>query len=157
MLDIWNERAPRWRAALPLRLLVGYGFVAHGLAKWCAGPEEFGKLLQVIGTPAPGATAWIVMLLEIFGGIAIVAGLFVEIVSIPLIVSMLVAMFTIHIHYGYSSVHTIGLTAAGPVFGPPGYEINLLYVGALLTVAMIGSGPLSMDRWLSARRRSGRS
>jgi putative oxidoreductase len=97
-----------------------------------------------------------VMLVEIFGGLAIVAGLFVEIVSIPLIISMLVAMFTIHIHYGYSSVHTIGLTAAGPVFGPPGYEINLLYVGALLTVAMIGSGPLSVDRWLFTRRRSAR-
>ncbi len=156
MFDVWNERSPRWWAAVPLRLIVGYGFIAHGLAKWSAGPEKFGKLLQVIGTPAPGATAWIVMLLEVFGGAAIVAGLFVEIVSIPLIVSMLVAMFTVHIHYGYSSVHTIGLTAAGPVFGPPGYEINLLYVGALLTVAMIGSGPLSMDRWLFARRRSRR-
>lgn len=156
MFDVWNERLPRWWAAVPLRLIVGYGFIAHGVAKWSAGPEHFGKLLQVIGTPAPGATAWIVMLLEIFGGVAIVAGLFVEIVSIPLIVSMLVAMFTIHIHYGYSSVHTIGLTAAGPVFGPPGYEINLLYIGALLTVAVIGSGPLSMDRWLFARARTGR-
>lgn len=156
MFDIWNERSPRWWAVVPLRLIVGYGFVAHGLAKWSAGPAKFGKLLEVIGTPAPDAMAWAVMLLEIFGGLAIVVGLFVEIVSIPLIISMLVAMFTIHIHYGYSSIHTIGLTPMGPVFGPPGYEINLLYVGALLALALIGSGPLSADQWLRPRRRFAR-
>jgi putative oxidoreductase len=154
MFDTWNERSRRWWAVVPLRLTVGYGFIAHGLAKWDAEPEKFGKLLAVIGTPSPGATAWAVMLLEIFGGIALVAGLFVEIVSVPLIASMLVAMFTIHIHYGYSSVHTIGLTAAGPVFGPPGYEINLLYIGALLALALIGSGPLSLDRWIVGRRKN---
>jgi putative oxidoreductase len=152
MFEVWNARSPRWWAVLPLRLIVGYGFIVHGLAKWSAGPEKFGKLLELIGTPAPGAMAWVMMLLEIFGGLAIVVGLFVEIVSIPLIISMLVAMFTIHIHYGYSSVHTIGLTAVGPVFGPPGYEINLLYVGALLAVALAGSGPLSAEQWLIARR-----
>jgi putative oxidoreductase len=156
MFEVWNERSPRWWAVLPLRLIVGYGFIAHGLAKWSAGPEKFGKLLEVIGTPAPAAMAWVMMLLEIFGGLAIVVGLFVEIVSVPLIISMLVAMFTIHIHYGYSSVHTIGLTATGPVFGPPGYEINVLYVGALLALALVGSGPLSADRWLFARLGTGR-
>jgi len=156
MFDVWNEKSPRWWAIVPLRLIVGYGFIAHGLAKWSAGPAKFGKLLEVIGTPAPGLAAWTVMLLEIFGGLAIVAGLFVEFVSIPLIISMLVAMFTIHIHYGYSSVHTIGLTATGPVFGPPGYEISLLYVGALIALALVGSGPFSADRLLIDRRRSHR-
>lgn len=156
MFDVWNEKSPRWWAVVPLRVIVGYGFVAHGVAKWMAGPEKFGKLLHVIGTPAPGAAAWAVMLLEIIGGLSIIAGVFVEIVSIPLIVSMVVAMLTIHIHYGYSSIHTIGLTATGPVFGPPGYEINLLYIAALAAVALVGSGPLSLDRWLIHRIRSGR-
>jgi putative oxidoreductase len=64
---------------------------------------------------------------------------------------MLVAMFTIHIQYGFSSIHTIGLTQTGPIFGPPGYEINLLYVAALLALAVIGSGPLSLEAWLASR------
>ena len=40
-------------ALLPLRLVVGYGFLAHGMAKWNRGPDKFAKLLAVIGTPAP--------------------------------------------------------------------------------------------------------
>ena len=54
--------------------------------------------------------------------------------SIPLIVSMLVALFTVQLRLGFSSVNTIGLRPAGPVFGPPGDEINLLYIAALVAL-----------------------
>lgn len=148
MFDARKERTPRTWGLIPLRLIVGYGFLAHGAAKWMGGPERFGKFLHIIGAPAPIETAWLVMLIEIVGGAAIIAGLFVKFVSMPLIVSMLVAMFTVHIRYGFSAIHTIGLTPSGPVFGPPGYEINLLYIGALLALAFLGSGPLSLDMWL---------
>jgi putative oxidoreductase len=62
-------------------------------------------------------------------------------------------MFTIHVRYGFSAVNTVGLTPAGPVFGPPGYEINLLYMGALVALALAGPGALSVDGWLRSRRR----
>ena len=65
----------------------------------------------------------------------------------------LVAMFTVHVRYGFSSINTIGLTPAGPVFGPPGYEINLLYIAGLLALALIGPGALSIDRWRARARR----
>ena len=142
----------RW-ALLPLRLVVGYGFFAHGMAKWNRGPEKFAKLLTVIGVPAPGITARVVVGLELLGGLAIMLGVLVLLASVPLIGSMIVAMFTIHVHYGFSAVNTIGLTATGPVLGPPGYEINLLYVGALLALALSGPGALSVDGWLRSRRR----
>ena len=151
MIHTRTDGLRRGWALLPLRLIVGFGFLAHGLAKWSAGPRSFGKLLHLIGAPAPLETAWVVMLVEIVGGIAIVAGILVEIVSVPLIVSMLVAMFTIHIHYGFSSVHTIGLTATAPVFGPPGYEINLLYIAALLVFLVLGAGPISVDALVRTR------
>jgi putative oxidoreductase len=70
---------------------------------------------------------------------------------------MLVAMFTVHLRYGFSSVNTIGLTATGPVFGPPGYEIDLLYVASLVALALLGPGPLSVAGWLRGRGRGGRS
>ena len=130
----------RW-AVLPLRAIVGF-------AKLHRGPEAFGRLLHLIGVPYPVATAWMVTLLEIFGGLAILLGIFVVIASVPLITSMLVAMFTLHIRYGFSAVNTIGLTPAGPVFGPPGFEINLLYVAALLMLALAGPGALSLNDML---------
>jgi putative oxidoreductase len=148
-----SERAlaGQW-ALVPLRWIVGFGFLAHGLAKWNRGPEKFAKLLTLIGAPHPGVTAWGVTLIETLGGAAIMIGAFVLIASVPLAISMIVAMATIHVHYGFSSVNTIGLTATGPVFGPPGYEINLLYIGALVAIAVAGAGPLSVDAWRLARR-----
>src|SRR5258707_14301030 len=50
------------------------------------------------------------------GGLAIVVGAFVEIVSVPLIVMMLVAMFTVHLKYGFSSVNPIVLMELNPYF-----------------------------------------
>jgi len=50
------------------------------------------------------------LLLEIFGDLALLLGAFVTIVGVPLILSMLGAMFTVNIKYGFSAVNTIGLT-----------------------------------------------
>ncbi len=147
-----NEASARQWASLPLRLMVGFGFMAHGWAKWSRGPANFGKLLEQIGAPLSTATAWMVTLLEVFGGLAILAGVVVAIVSIPLIVSMLVAMFTVQVRYGFSSVNTIGLTPSGPLFGPPGYEINLLYIAGLLALILAGPSMLSVDRWVANRK-----
>jgi putative oxidoreductase len=92
------------------------------------------------------------MMLEVFGGLAIMAGVLAAIVSIPLIASMLVAMFSVQFRYGFSSINTIGLTPSGPVFGPPGYEINLLYIAGLLALGLAGPSALSLDRWRTRRR-----
>src|SRR4051794_30822020 len=138
----------RW-VPLPLRLIIGFGFMAHGWAKLSRGPSAFGKLLAQIGTPFPEATAWLSTFTEVLGGLAIFVGAFVEVVSLPLIVMMLVAMFTVHLKYGFSSVNTIGLTDEGPRFGPPGYEVNLLYIAGLVSLILGGAGALSVDHLLS--------
>ena len=154
---LWRAEITRDWSIVPLRLIVGCGFVAHGLAKWHRGPDAFAHLLGIIGVPLPTASAWLVTLAETFGGLAIVLGVGVAIASAPLIASMVVAMFSLHIHYGFSAVNTIGLTARGPIFGPPGYEINLLYIAALGVVAIAGPGPLSLERcWVrrTSRQRS---
>jgi putative oxidoreductase len=57
-------------------------------------------------------------------------------------------MFTINIHYGFSSIKTIGLTPEGPLFGPPGYEINLLYIGGLFVLMLLSSGKWSVGYWV---------
>jgi putative oxidoreductase len=147
MIDRWRpgSLASGW-ALLPIRLVIGAGFLLHGLAKWNRGPAGFGRLLEYLGMPMPLATAWMVTSLEIAGGVLLIVGFLVTILSIPLAVSMLVAMFTIHVHYGFSAVNTVGLTAAGPAFGPPGYEINLLYLAGLWALAASAPTPWSIDR-----------
>jgi len=141
----------RW-SLLPIRLVVGFGFLSHGLAKLGRGPEKFGKLLSLIGAPFPVPTAWMVTAVEILGGVALLCGAFVLIASVPLIASMVVALVTIHWHYGFSAINTIGLSATGPIFGPPGYEVNLLYIGALLALCLAEPSALSIDGWLFGHR-----
>lgn len=138
---------------VPLRLVLGYGFMVHGWAKWSRGPAGFARLLEQIGVPFPDVSAWVVTLLELFGGFAILAGALIAVVSIPLIVSLLVAMFTVHLKYGFSSINTIGLTPSGPVFGPPGFEVDLLYIAGLLVLLVNGPGKFSVDCALARRRR----
>ncbi len=145
---------PSWSqwASLPLRLVIGAGFMVHGWAKWSRGPAAFAELLKQVGVPLPLANAWLVTLLEIFGGLAVLMGAFVVVVSIPLLLSMLGAMFTVNIKYGFSAVNTIGLTPEGPQLGPPGYEINLLYIAGLVALILGGAGPLSIDSLRKRRR-----
>ena len=145
MFKMGNGVAWRQWAPLPLRLVIGYGFLAHGWAKLSRGPAGFAGLLEQIGAPLPEVTAWVSTLIEVLGGLAILVGAFVVAVSIPLIVMMLVAMFTVHLRYGFSAVNTIGLTADGPQFGPPGYEVNLLYIAGLLALILAGAGPFSIN------------
>ena len=132
-------------APLFLQLIIGFGYMAHGWAKLSRGPAGFEKLLIQTGVPFPHFTSWLVPFTELFGGLAILLGAFVTVISIPLILTQLVAMFTVQIKYGFSSVNTIGLTPNGPVFGPPGFEINLLYIAGLISLILTGAGIFSID------------
>ncbi|HMI59995.1 MAG TPA: hypothetical protein VK518_03780 [Puia sp.] len=61
-------------------------------------------------------------------------------------------MFTVQIKYGFSSVNTIGLTPNGPLFGPPGFEINLLYIAGLISLLLTGAGIYSIDLLRSRKK-----
>jgi len=143
----------RQLAPLFLRLAIGFGFMAHGWAKLSRGPEAFAKLLAIEHVPAPHFFAWLSTVTELLGGLAMMIGAFVGFAAIPLIATMLIAMFTIHIHFGYSAVKTIGLRPDGPIFGPPGYEINLLYIAGLLSLLITGAGKYSVDALIGRRNK----
>src|SRR5262245_40624514 len=48
----WSSRFPiaRW-APIPLRLIIGYGFLHHGVAKLSRGPDGFVTILHALGVP----------------------------------------------------------------------------------------------------------
>ena len=89
----------RW-APIPLRLIVGYGFMEHGVAKLSKGPDAFVAILHATGVPDPHLMAWLTILTELIGGFAVILGAFVAIVSLPMAAVLLVAMFTVHLPYG---------------------------------------------------------
>jgi putative oxidoreductase len=139
--------------AIPLRLIVGYGFLAHGWAKLLKGPDSFAAILQAIGVPAPHWMAWLTILVEIVGGLAILLGALVSWASIPMAVVLLSAMFTVHLRYGFSSIKILTVTPAGAQFGPPGYEVDLLYLACLAALVIGGPGPFAIDGIIRKRQK----
>ena len=86
-------------AALPLRLIVGYGFIAHGYAKIARGPVYFIDTLHALGVPWPGVMGWATILIEVIGGFAVLIGALIPLISAPLAAILLVAAVTVHLPY----------------------------------------------------------
>jgi putative oxidoreductase len=142
---------PQW-AAVPLRLIVGFGFMEHGYAKLVHGPSAFVSILHALGVPAAHVMAWVTILIELLGGLAVFVGAFVPLISVPLAGVLVTAMFSVHLPYGFSSIKLIGITPTGAQFGPPGYECDLLYLACLVALVLIGSGPFSVDGMFSKKQ-----
>jgi putative oxidoreductase len=138
---------PCWYA-IPLRLIVGGGFMQHGYAKLARGPDHFTGILHALGLFDPALLAWATILVEILGGAAVMAGLFIPLASVPMTIVLLVAIFTVHLPNGFSSIKLLAVTSGGAQFGQPGYETDLLYLCAIAALVLGGSGPLALDRLL---------
>lgn len=149
-MEAGRRSLAKW-SPIPLRLIVGFGFMQHGFAKLSKGPDAFSAIMQAMGTPAPHLMAWLVILTELLRGFAVLVGALVALTSIPMIAVLLVAIFTVHLPYGFSSTKLQAITPSGAKFGPPGYECDLLYVACLVALVVGGSGPWSVDGFISRR------
>jgi putative oxidoreductase len=154
---VWRTIWPRLQSwhALPLRLIVGYGFMEHGYAKLVRGPENFSAILHALGMPAPALLAWATIGTELACGLMVLAGFLIPLASIPMVAILLVAIITVHLPNGFSSIKLLSVDAAGAHFGQPGFETDLLYLACLVALVLGGSGPFALDRLLF-RERSGR-
>jgi putative oxidoreductase len=147
----WRETRAKFAPYAPilLRLIVGYGFLAHGFAKWSKGPEVFAGILQATGVPLPHVMAWVTIATEIVVGVAFLIGAFVPLVSIPAFILLAVAIFTVHLPYGFISIKLLSVSNGRAQFGPPGYECDLLYIACIVALALIGPTPWSVDKYRS--------
>jgi putative oxidoreductase len=132
---------------VPLRLVIGIGFVLHGQAKLARGPEQFADVLDALGVPLPHVAAWLTILVEIIGGLAVIAGAYRRATAVVLAGVLATAIVGVHWQYGFSSVRLIEITDAGARFGPVGYELALVYLAALAALAVGEPTPWSIDRW----------
>jgi putative oxidoreductase len=124
----------------------------HGYAKLARGPDDFINILHAIGVPVPFLLGWATILVELIGGLLILLGAFVPLAAIPMIVVLIVAIVSVHLPNGFSSIKLQSFDAAGAHFGPPGYETDLLYVAALIALCLGGAGPMSVDGLLNRVR-----
>ena len=132
--------------ALPLRLIVGFGFMQHGWAKLSRGPDDFIAILTALHMPAPALLAWATILVELVGGFAVFIGAFIPLASIPMAAVLLVAIVTVHWPNGFSSIKLQSVSPQGIAhFGQPGYETDLLYLAALIALVLGGPGPWSFQ------------
>ena len=139
--------------AIPLRLIVGYGFMEHGFAKLTKGPEWFATILLALHVPFPHLMAWLTILVEIFGGAAVLTGAFIRMASIPMAIVLFTAMFSVHLRYGFSSIKLMAITPTGARLGPAGYEPDLLYIACLVALVLGGSGPFAIDNLFPVTRK----
>lgn len=123
----------------------------HGYAKLARGPDDFAQILHAIGMPFSGLLSWATVAVELVGGLLIVLGGFVPVVTVPMAVILLVAIATVHLPNGFSSIKLQSFDGAGAHFGQPGYEADLLYLAGLMALCFGGAGPLSIDAALNRR------
>jgi putative oxidoreductase len=114
-------------AALPLELIIGVIFFAHGLQK-VGDPAGFAQ--RAIGG-IPLFLSFLVIAAELGGGLLLLTGLLVRLGALGHICVMLVAISQVHWGYGLS--------------GQGGFEFPLALLAAALALLILGGDPLSID------------
>ncbi len=126
-----------------LRIFIGIIFVAHGSQKlfgWFGGGGLAGtaQWMESIGL-APGTLmALLAGGTEFFAGLALIIGLLARPAALGLTFTLLVAIFSVHIHNGLFMANN-------------GYEFALALLGGTLAVLIEGAGKLSVDRAIAAK------
>ncbi len=107
-----------------LRIVVGLVFLVHGYSKFSAGSDTVAGMFATIGIPAAMLMAWIVILIEFFGGLALILGAGTRLAALLLGIIMVVAIFTVKFKMGFAG----------------GYEFDLVLLGALVALLLGGPG-----------------
>src|SRR3712207_4553656 len=119
-------------AALILRVALGVLFLAHaGLKLFVFTPASTAQFFGSLGLPP--ALAYLTILAEVVGAVALIAGFYARWAALALIPILLGAIFTVH-------------GSAGFFFSNPngGWEYPAFWIVALLAQALLGEGALAV-------------
>jgi putative oxidoreductase len=119
-----------------LRVSIATIFIRHGAQKlFVFGFAGVTGAFTQMGVPMPGVTGPFIALLEFFGGIALLLGLFTRPIAFLLACDMLGAILLVKMGKGFST-----------------YELEFLLLGTSAAVALAGAGAFSLDAVLDRRR-----
>jgi putative oxidoreductase len=126
-----------WLAPLLGRLALGLLFMLDGWAKAhnLAGVTD---VFKELGIPAPALNAAVVAYSQLICGALLVVGLFTRLATIPIVVSMAIALLTAKRDKIHGLYDLVG-------------QDELTYLVMLLMIALIGPGIASLDHLLVQR------
>ena len=122
-----DQRTAPYAATL-LRLTLGAAFLAHaGLKIFVFTPAGTAQFFESVGVP--GFVAYLTMLAEVVGGLALIAGLYTRVVALALTPVLIGAIATVHGHNGFFFNNPNG-----------GWEYPAFWIVALVVQALLGGG-----------------
>ncbi|REL30084.1 DoxX family protein [Thalassotalea euphylliae] len=130
-------------STLPLRLIAGVIFAAHGAQKLFAwfggyGLDGTGQWMESIGL-APGyLMALMAGSAEFFGGLLLIVGLLTRPAALALAFTMVVAIFSVHIQNGLFMSNN-------------GYEFGLSLLAISVALVFQGGGRFALDNLVASR------
>jgi putative oxidoreductase len=116
---------------LLIRLVLAYGFYGPATMKW-KDINSIAEWFGTLGIPAPHLNAYLAACTETLGVFLLVLGLGTRFITVPLIITLLVAIKTVHWANGFDA-------------GENGFEIPLYYIVMLMSLFVFGSGKFSLD------------
>ncbi|MGG3561606.1 DoxX family protein [Neobacillus rhizosphaerae] len=116
-----------------LRVVLGISFFIHGLTKFQGGIENIVGWFDSIGLP--GGLAYVVAVIELVGGLALVIGLGSRVVSILLSLVMIGAMIKVKL--------AVGFLGNGQMAG---YELDLAFLAMAVVIAVNDSKLFALDQ-----------
>ena len=123
-----------------LRVSTGSIFAVHGAQKiFVLGVDAVSTAFAQMGIPLAGLAGPVVAVLELVGGVALVAGFLTRWGALGLAANMVGALLFVHLRAGF--------------FLPDGYEFVLALLGATAALAMTGPGAWSLDARLTMHQR----
>jgi putative oxidoreductase len=121
------------------RVGLGLVLVAHGWQKWSTFTlDGTAASFADMGIPAPAAAALFAAVVELSGGLALIAGLLTPVFALLNVANLLGALVLVHI-------------GNGPFVADNGYELVVALIAGLLVVAALGAGRYSADEALTRR------
>ncbi len=118
-------------ALLLIRIGVGIIFIVAGWGK-LTGIEGAQAFFGDIGIPLAGVMAWVVAIVEFFGGIMVLAGIYIRVPAVLLAIIMVVAIFTVKLPDGFQAL-----------------RLDLMLMLAALALALAGSGAYSVKAMMA--------
>jgi putative oxidoreductase len=121
-----------------LRVMVGTVFLAHGAQKiFVFGFHGVAGAFAGMGIPVPAVSSALVAVVELLGGIALIAGFLTRWAAALNGIDMVVAILLVHLKHGF--------------FAPMGVEYPLTLLAACIVLAVVGPGAGSVDGLLAKR------